>query len=211
MGLSQALSTAMSGLRATQASLCAGVVERRQCGNAGLRQEDDQPGRRRDRRLRLERSASTASTGSSISICRRNCARRRPARPMPTSARTFSPICRTSTAIRIDTGTIENCVQQAADRACRALSTSPDSQSARIGVVNAAQAMAQQLNATTQGIQSLRANAETRHQQFRHHRQQRDGADRGHQQSAAERAARPTRRPRRCSTSATSTSLSCRS
>ena len=43
----------------------------------------------------------------------------------------------------------------------QALSTSPDSQSARIGVVNAAQSMAQQLNATTQGIQSLRANAET--------------------------------------------------
>ncbi len=45
--------------------------------------------------------------------------------------------------------------------AVQALSTSPDSQSARIGVVNAAQALAQQLNATTQGIQSLRANAET--------------------------------------------------
>ena len=41
------------------------------------------------------------------------------------------------------------------------MSTSPDSQSARIGAVNAAQALAQQLNATTQGIQNLRANAET--------------------------------------------------
>ena len=44
--------------------------------------------------------------------------------------------------------------------ALQGLSTSPDSQSARIGVVNAAQTLAQQLNATTQGIQSLRANAE---------------------------------------------------
>jgi flagellar hook-associated protein 1 FlgK len=41
------------------------------------------------------------------------------------------------------------------------LSTSPDSQSARIGTVNAAASLAQQLNSTTQGIQNLRANAET--------------------------------------------------
>ena len=45
--------------------------------------------------------------------------------------------------------------------ALQGLSTNPDSQSARIGVVGAAQTMAQQLNASAQGIQSLRANAET--------------------------------------------------
>jgi flagellar hook-associated protein 1 FlgK len=45
--------------------------------------------------------------------------------------------------------------------ALQGLSTSPDSQSARIGAVNAAASLAQQLNATTQGIQNLRANAET--------------------------------------------------
>ena len=44
--------------------------------------------------------------------------------------------------------------------AFQGLSTSPDSQSARISAVDAAQTMAQTLNATTQGIQSLRANAE---------------------------------------------------
>lgn len=44
--------------------------------------------------------------------------------------------------------------------ALQALSTSPDSQSARINVINAAQAMAQQLNATSQGIQALRTDAE---------------------------------------------------
>jgi len=44
--------------------------------------------------------------------------------------------------------------------ALQALSTSPESQSARTAVVNAAQSMAQQLNSATQGIQSLRANAE---------------------------------------------------
>jgi flagellar hook-associated protein 1 FlgK len=59
-----------------------------------------------------------------------------------------------------DTGTIENAFNSLLT-AVQGLSTSPDSQSARIGLVNAAQALAQQLNATTQGIQSLRANAET--------------------------------------------------
>ena len=45
--------------------------------------------------------------------------------------------------------------------ALQSLSTSPDSQSARTGVLNAAQALAQQLNSTSQGIQSLRNSAET--------------------------------------------------
>lgn len=42
----------------------------------------------------------------------------------------------------------------------QSLSTSSDSQSARIAVLNAAQALVQQLNSMTRGIQSLRANAE---------------------------------------------------
>ena len=57
------------------------------------------------------------------------------------------------------TGTIEDAFNKLTT-AVQGLSTSPDSASARIGVVNAAQALAQQLNATTQGIQNLRANAE---------------------------------------------------
>lgn len=44
--------------------------------------------------------------------------------------------------------------------AIQALTTSSDSQSARIAVVNAAQALAQQLNSTSNGVQSLRADAE---------------------------------------------------
>ncbi len=59
-----------------------------------------------------------------------------------------------------DSGTIENAFNDFLT-AIQGLSTSPDSQSARIGAVAAAQAMAQQLNSTTQGIQNLRANAET--------------------------------------------------
>lgn len=45
--------------------------------------------------------------------------------------------------------------------ALQALSTSPDSLAARSNVINAAQSLAQQLNSTTQGIQSLRSNAES--------------------------------------------------
>lgn len=44
--------------------------------------------------------------------------------------------------------------------AVQALATSADSQAARVTVINSAQAFAQQLNSTTQGIQSLRGAAE---------------------------------------------------
>lgn len=57
-------------------------------------------------------------------------------------------------------GTLETGLS-ALTSAVQALSTSADSQAARITVVNAAQAFAQQLNLTTQGIQALRGAAET--------------------------------------------------
>ena len=56
-------------------------------------------------------------------------------------------------------GTLENAFNSLTT-AVQALSTSADSQSARIGVVNAANALAQQLNSMTQGIQTLRGAAE---------------------------------------------------
>jgi flagellar hook-associated protein 1 FlgK len=59
-----------------------------------------------------------------------------------------------------ESGTIESAFN-AFLTALQGLSTSPDSQSARIGAVNAAASLAQELNSTTQGIQNLRANAET--------------------------------------------------
>jgi len=58
-----------------------------------------------------------------------------------------------------NTGTLENAFN-GLTTAVQALSTSPESQSARIGVLNAAQVMAQQLNSMTQGIQSLRNSCE---------------------------------------------------
>ena len=79
---------------------------------------------------------------------------------MPISVRPIlQPICRTSTEIPA-TPARSKTPSTILLTALQALSTSPDSQSARIGVVNAAQTLAQQLNATTQGIQTLRANAE---------------------------------------------------
>uniref|UniRef100_Q07RI0 Flagellar hook-associated protein 1 n=1 Tax=Rhodopseudomonas palustris (strain BisA53) TaxID=316055 RepID=Q07RI0_RHOP5 len=58
-----------------------------------------------------------------------------------------------------NTGTLENAFN-GLTTAIQALSTSPESQSARLGVLNAAQVMAQQLNSMTQGIQSLRNSCE---------------------------------------------------
>jgi flagellar hook-associated protein 1 len=57
------------------------------------------------------------------------------------------------------TGTLENAFS-GLTTAVQALGTSPDSQSAQIGVVTAAQTMAAQLNSMTQGIQTLRGGAE---------------------------------------------------
>jgi flagellar hook-associated protein 1 FlgK len=58
-----------------------------------------------------------------------------------------------------DAGTLENAYSNFTT-ALQSLSTSSGSSSAQITAVNAAQALAQQLNATTQGIQTLRSNAE---------------------------------------------------
>src|SRR6478752_778983 len=57
-------------------------------------------------------------------------------------------------------GTLEDAFNKLTT-AVQALSTSADSQSARIGVVNAANVLASQLNSMTQGIQTLRGAAET--------------------------------------------------
>jgi len=159
MGLSQALSTAMSGLRATQASL---ALVSSNVANA------ETPGY--VKKTLNQVAGTTGDFGSSVSI---NGVNRQLDQYLQTQLRT-----ETSGAAYADTrstylanlqsvygnpdntGTIEDAFNKFLT-AVQGLSTSPDSQSARIGVVNAAQTMAQQLNATSQGIQSLRANAET--------------------------------------------------
>ena len=159
MGLSQALSTAMSGLRATQASLS--LVSSNVANS-------ETPGY--VKKTLNQVAGTTGDYGSSVLL---NGVNRQLDQYLQTQLRT-----ETSGAAYADvrsdylanlqsvygnpdsTGTIEDAYSKFLT-AIQGLSTSPDSQSARIGVVNAAQSMAQQLNATSQGIQSLRANAES--------------------------------------------------
>jgi len=158
MGLSQALSTAMSGLRATQASLS--LVSSNVANS-------ETPGY--VKKTLNQVAGTTGDYGSSVLL---NGVNRQLDQYLQSQLRT-----ETSGAVYADTrstylanlqsvygnpdstGTIEDAYNKFLT-AVQGLSTSPDSQSARIGVVNAAQSMAQQLNATSQGIQSLRANAE---------------------------------------------------
>ena len=159
MSLGQALATAMSGLRATQASL---ALVSSNVANA------ESPGY-----VRKTLNQITGVTGDFGSSVRINGVNRELDQYLQTQIRT-----ETSGASYADvrstylanlqsvygnpdsSGTIEDAFNKLTT-AVQGLSTSPDSASARIGVVNAAQALAQQLNATTQGIQNLRANAET--------------------------------------------------
>jgi flagellar hook-associated protein 1 FlgK len=159
MSLGQALATAMSGLRATQASL---ALVSSNVANA------ESPGY-----VRKTLNQVTGVTGDFGSSVRINGVNRELDQYLQTQIRT-----ETSGAAYADirstylgnlqsvygnpdsSGTIEDAFNKLTT-AVQGLSTSPDSASARIGVVNAAQALAQQLNATTQGIQNLRANAET--------------------------------------------------
>ena len=159
MSLGQALATAMSGLRATQASL---ALVSSNVANA------ETPGY--VRKTLNQVAGTTGDFGSSVRI---NGVNRELDAYLQTQIRTemsgaaYADIRSTYLANLQtvygnpdSTGTIEDAFNTLTT-AVQGLSTSPDSQSARIGVVNAAQALAQQLNATTQGIQNLRANAET--------------------------------------------------
>jgi flagellar hook-associated protein 1 FlgK len=159
MGLSQALSTAMSGLRATQASL---ALVSSNVANA------ETPGY--VKKTVNQVAGTTGEFGSSVLI---NGVNRQLDQYLQTQLRTensgasYADIRSTYLANLQnvygnpdDSGTIEYAFNNLLT-AVQGLSTSPDSQSARIGAVAAAQAMAQQLNSTTQGIQNLRANAET--------------------------------------------------
>ena len=159
MGLSQALSTAMSGLRATQASL---ALVSSNVANA------ETPGY--TRKTVIQVAGLTGDYGSSVQL---NGVNRELDEYLQAQIRTetsgaayadvrstYLANLQTVYGNPDDTGTIEAAFNQLLT-AVQGLSTSPDSPSARIGVVNAAQSLTQQLNATTQGIQNLRANAET--------------------------------------------------
>lgn len=158
MSLSQALSTALSGLRANQVGLstvASNVANAETPGYtrktvnqitttagdisasvriAGINRELDQYVQRQ---LRIETSGSAYANVRSDYLSRLQSIYGQPGA----------------------TGTIETGFNTLAS-ALQALSTSSDSASARINVINAAQSLAQELNSTSSSIQSLRNDAE---------------------------------------------------
>lgn len=159
MSLGQALATAMSGLRANQAAL---ALVSSNVANA------ETPGYVKKSLSQI--ATTTADYGSSVRI---NGVNRELDQFVQTQLRTemsgaayadirsqFLANLQSVYGNPDSTGTLEAALN-GLTTAVQALSTSPDSQSARIAVVNAAQTLAQQLNATSQGIQALRGSAES--------------------------------------------------
>src|SRR6478735_9833134 len=158
MGLSQALSTAMSGLRATQAAISLvgsnvansetpGYVRKSVIQSAGVTGDYGSSvllnGVDRQLDQYLQTQLRTETSGAAYADIRS----------------TFLQNLQNVYGNPAETGTIEDSFNKLLT-AFQGLSTSPDSQSARISAVSAAQSMAQTLNSATQGIQNLRANAE---------------------------------------------------
>lgn len=159
MSLSQALASAMSGLRANQIAL--GLVASN-VGNAEtpgyVRKTANQVavtagdygasvrtvGVNRELDQYLQRQLRTEISGSSYANLR---------------ASVLSQL-QSMYGAPGAAGTLETAFNNLTS-SIQALSTSPDSTSARIGVLNASQALVQQLNSMTNGIQTLRTNAET--------------------------------------------------
>lgn len=158
MSLSQALFTAMSGLRANQASM---ALVSSNVANA------ETPGYIRKNTVQV--ASNTGGVGSGVLVVGVN--------------RTLDQFIQSQLRTEISgasyanvrstflsslqsiygnpgsAGTLEAAFNSFTS-ALQGLSTSPDSSSARIAAVNAAQQLAQQLNVTSQGIQALRANAD---------------------------------------------------
>ncbi|MBN9580662.1 MAG: flagellar hook-associated protein FlgK [Afipia sp.] len=156
MGLSQALSTAMSGIRANQAALALvssnvansetpGYVRKtinQVATTAGTGVQTLGVNRTLDEYVQTQ--LRTETSGASYASVRANF--------LSNLQNVYGDPSSTST-LEAAFNTLTTSLQ--------ALSTSPDSHSARTTVLNAAQAMAQQLNSASQGIQSLRASAES--------------------------------------------------
>jgi flagellar hook-associated protein 1 FlgK len=155
MGLSQALSTAMSGLRANQAALS---LVSSNVANA------ETPGyvRKTSNQVQTSTGAGVQTIGVNRTLDQYIQTQLRTETSGASYASTRANFLSNLQSIYGDpdsSATLESSFNSLTT-ALQALSTSPDSQSARIGVMNAAQSMAQQLNATSQGIQGLRNSAE---------------------------------------------------
>lgn len=158
MSLGQALSTALSGLRTNQAAL---ALVSSNVANA------ETPGY--VRKTLIQTATTTADYGSSVRVAGVNReldafvqAQLRTEMSGAAYANIRSTFLNNLQSVYGNpgsTGTLESAFN-ALTTAIQALSTSPDSQSARISVVNAAQNIAQQLNQASQGVQALRNTAE---------------------------------------------------
>lgn len=156
MGLSQALSTAMSGLRANQAALS---LVSSNVANA----ETSGYVRKTANQVQMATGAGGVQTiGVNRALDEYIQAQLRTETSGASYARVRADFLANLQNVYGDpssSSTLE-ATFNALTGALQALSASPESQSARTAVINAAQSMAQQLNSATQGIQSLRANAE---------------------------------------------------
>ena len=158
MSLSQALSIAMSGLRANQLALS---LTSSNVANS------DTPGYIRKTVNQIETSSGSIGAGVSVTGVNRELdlylqQQIRTEQSGASYADLRSSILSSLQSIYGTpggTGTLETAFNNLVT-AVQGLSTSSDSQSARIGVLNAAQSLTQQLNSMSGGIQSLRSQAE---------------------------------------------------
>jgi flagellar hook-associated protein 1 len=159
MSLSQALSIAMSGLRANQLALS---LTSSNVANS------DTPGYIRKTVNQIQTSSGSIGAGVSITGVNRELdlylqQQIRTEQSGASYADLRSSILSSLQSIYGTpggTGTLETAFNKLVT-AVQGLSTSSDSQSARIGVLNAAQSLTQQLNSMSGGIQSLRSQAES--------------------------------------------------
>ena len=158
MGLSQALDTAISGLRANQAAL---ALVSSNVANA------ETPGYVRKTVTQIQTVAGDSASVRITGVNRELDTYIQKQVLTETSGAAYADV-RSKALANLQgvygdpssKGTIEATYNNLTS-ALQALSTSPDSPAARSTAINAVQSLAQQLNSTTQGIQSLRSNAET--------------------------------------------------
>jgi flagellar hook-associated protein 1 FlgK len=158
MGLSQALSIAMAGLRANQAALS---LVSSNVANA------ETPGYVRKSVSQVQTTSAGATSVLVTGVNRELDQYIQRQVLMETSGAAYAS-ARSGMLQRLQgvygdpsSGTTIESVFNDLTNALQALSTSPDSPSARNVVINAAQALTQQLNSTSQGIQRLRSDAES--------------------------------------------------
>ena len=159
MSLSQALSIAMSGLRANQLALS---LTSSNVANS------DTPGYIRKTVNQIQTSSGSIGAGVSVTGVNRELDLYLQQQIRTEQSGTSYADLRSSILSSLQsiygtpggTGTLETAFNNLVT-AVQGLSTSSDSQSARIGVLNAAQSLTQQLNSMSGGIQSLRSRAES--------------------------------------------------